>query len=446
MNTEFMSAMRRALEHTRAQNPNEATAVIQAALAAASSAAARRPEEGSSRTALASRGFDDLPSPPIPPAPPATPPPRPASPGAALHAGRGQHDADARSAAGHQASAEPSPTSRSDGRIGRSLGDVLRTLRKGRSSRPTLDLHGRRSSSLPIRPTVPEGAQFLARSYACAAGSRHYKLYVPADLPRGPQGLIIMLHGCTQDPEDFAVGTGMNVIAEARGLLVAYPEQTGTHNPAACWNWFRPGDQRRDEGEPAIIAGITRSLITEFNIDPSRVYAAGLSAGGAMAAVMGEAYPELYVAIGVHSGLPYGSASDVASAFAAMRDDRFAPDHPTQRLVVEGRAVRTIVFHGSLDRTVHPANADRIIAAARARLHGGAVKRMEGRSAGGRRYSRTLALTGGFVAAELWLIEGAGHAWSGGNAAGSYTDPAGPDASAEMARFFLEPAWQEGPA
>jgi poly(hydroxyalkanoate) depolymerase family esterase len=254
-----------------------------------------------------------------------------------------------------------------------------------------------------------------------------------------------MLHGCTQSPDDFAVGTDMNSIAEAHGLLVAYPAQTSIGNPGACWNWYRPGDQCRDLGEPAIIAGITRTLIAEFDVDPSRVYVAGLSAGGAMAAVMGETYPELYVAIGVHSGLPYGSASDVASAFAAMRDEP-GGGHPMPRLEAGGKIMPAIVFHGSADRTVHPTNADRIIAAARAGAEEVEVKRLEGRSHGGRTYTRTIALApDGTAAAELWLIEGAGHAWSGGQAGGSYTDPAGPDASAEMVRFFLDASARRRP-
>jgi poly(hydroxyalkanoate) depolymerase family esterase len=326
---------------------------------------------------------------------------------------------------------------RRSGRIRRSLGDVVNAHRDGRLSGLATSLPGTGASATSVSPQISDGAQFLARSYACAAGRRQYKLYVPADRADGPQGLVVMLHGCTQSPDDFAVGTGMNEVADAHGLLVAYPAQTSVDNPGSCWNWFRPGDQRRDIGEPAIIAGITRALIAEFAIDPSRVYAAGLSAGGAMAAVVGEAYPELYAAIGVHSGLPYGSATDVVSAFATMRGER-GEDHPSSRSGSHGRAVRTIVFHGSNDRTVHPSNADRIIAAARARVEEGEVKRVEGRAPGGRTYTRTIALTPeGAAAAELWMIEGAEHAWSGGNAAGSYTDPAGPDAAAEMVRFFL---------
>jgi poly(hydroxyalkanoate) depolymerase family esterase len=455
MNIDLASAMRRALEHTRAQDLNEATAVIQAALAGHCSS-----KEGPSSATVSSRpaslapfSFLDRGVDAVEPAPLAyrsqsargnaipsasnplsrarLRPPSLIDPKAI--SAREKYDSD-REAADHAADPHAAPSCR---RIRRSLGDVVDALRDGRSSGLTAVLPAIGAPAAPVSLQVPDGAQFVARSYACRAGSRQYKLYIPADRPDGSQGLVVMLHGCTQSPDDFAVGTDMNAVAEAHGLLVAYPAQTSIHNGRSCWNWFRPGDQRRDIGEPAIIAGITRALIAEFDIDPSRVYVAGLSAGGAMAAVMGEAYPELYAAIGVHSGLPYGSASDLVSAFAAMRDEP-GGGHPMPRLAAGGKAVRTIVFHGSADQTVHPANADRILAVARVRTEAGEVRRVEGRSPSGRTYSRTIALTaGGAAAAELWLVQGAGHAWSGGQAAGSYTDPTGPDASAEMVRFFL---------
>jgi poly(hydroxyalkanoate) depolymerase family esterase len=454
MNIDLASAMRRALEHTRAQNLNEATAVIQAALAGhcssrdePSSVGISSPPASHAPFSVLDRGVDTVEPAPLAyrsqsargnMSPSSTSlsrarlrPPSLIDPKAI--SAREKKDWDRR-ATDHAASPNAAPCSP---RIRRSLGDVVTALRAGRSSGLAAVLPAIGAPVAPVSLQIPDGAQFLVRSYACRAGSRQYKLYIPADRPDGPQGLVVMLHGCTQSPDDFAVGTGMNAVAEAHGLLVAYPAQASTHNGGSCWNWFRPGDQRRDIGEPAIIAGITRALIAEFDIDPSRVYVAGLSAGGAMAVVMGEVYPELYAAIGVHSGLPYGSASDVVSAFAAMRDEP-GGGHPMPRLAAGGKAVRTIVFHGSADQTVHPANADRIIAAARARTEAGEVKRVEGRSASRRIYTRTIVLTAeGAAAAELWLIEGAGHAWSGGQAAGSYTDPAGPDASAEMVRFFL---------
>jgi poly(hydroxyalkanoate) depolymerase family esterase len=460
MSIDLASAMRRALEHTRAQDLNEATAVIQAALAGhcssregPSSAGVSSPPASHAPFSVLDRGVDTVEPAPLPcwsqsaggnSIPLASNPlsrarhrpPNLIDPNA-ISAGA-KNDSD-REAADHAVCPNAAPCYR---RIRRSLGDVVNALRDGRSSSLGV-LPAIEAPSAPVSLQIPDGAQFLARSYACRAGSRQYKLYIPAERPDGPQGLVVMLHGCTQSPDDFAVGTGMNAVAETHGLLVAYPAQTSIHNSGSCWNWFRPGDQRRDIGEPAIIAGITRALITEFEIDPSRVYVAGLSAGGAMAAVMGEVYPELYAAIGVHSGLPYGSASDVVSAFAAMRDEP-GGGHAMPRVAAGGKAIRTIVFHGSADQTVHPANAGRIIAAARARTEAGGVRRVEGRSPRGRSYTRTISLTpDGAAAAELWLVQGAGHAWSGGQAAGSYTDPAGPDASAEMVRFFLNDSSRE---
>lgn len=323
----------------------------------------------------------------------------------------------------------------------RSLGEVIRALSK---NQPNLDALG----SLPgmggvtPRPSVPlpDGARFIARSFACAAGARDYKLYIPASCTDGrpPQGLVVMLHGCQQNPDDFALGTGMNALAELHGLVVAYPGQSNTTNPMSCWNWFSPADQQRDAGEPAILAGITREVMSEFGLTRDQVFVAGLSAGGAMAAVLAATYPDLYAAIGVHSGLAYGSASDVVSAFAAMRGDGSAAPHRVGNpgAPSDGSAVRTIVFHGTADRTVHPANAQRIVAAAGPTVES---KREQGCSPGGRAYERTVMLNGaGQPHTETWLVEGAGHAWSGGQEGGSYADPSGPDASAAMVRFFLQ--------
>jgi poly(hydroxyalkanoate) depolymerase family esterase len=313
------------------------------------------------------------------------------------------------------------------------LGEVLRALREGRLavSRPDPE-----SWKQPSRAPAPEGAQFVTRAFSCAAGARDYKLYVPAPRRNAPQGLIVMLHGCKQDPDDFAAGTDMNAVAEAHGLLVAYPRQPKSANASACWNWFNPGDQVRGAGEPSIIAGITQSVVAEFGVDPRRVFVAGLSAGGAMAAVMGANYPDLYAAVGVHSGLPYRSAQDVASAFAAMRG---AASAGGLSYAQPGRP--TIVFHGTRDRTVHPSNAERIVEAACDRL--GTVRNAEESHGieGGRHYARTILRgAGGAPAVEFWRIEGAGHAWSGGRREGSFADPKGPSASEEMVRFFLAQA------
>ena len=268
-------------------------------------------------------------------------------------------------AAGHGADLLPP---RAD-RLRKPLSEVINTLRSGGMGLKLDGLPGLgQPAHVPELP-LPDGAQFLDQRYSCAAGARRYRLYVPSTAGEGLQGLIVMLHGCTQSPEDFAAGTGMNALAEEHRLLVVYPAQTGGDNSMSCWNWFRPGDQMRDTGEPAIIAGLTESLRDQYAIPKDRVFVAGLSAGGAMAAIMGETYPELYGAIGVHSGLAYGSANDVMSAFTAMRGQVGIEQAPSRNGGDGSEAgPRMIVFHGSADTTVHPSNAERIIAG-----HGGSL-------------------------------------------------------------------------
>jgi len=315
------------------------------------------------------------------------------------------------------------------------VGDVAATL--GQARLPSFGLDGL-ARVRPRKPLeIPDGAQYLSRSYACAAGRRSYKLYVPHRQHAGRRPLLIMLHGGTQDADDFAAGTRMNVLAEEHGFLVAYPSQCKSANPSLCWNWFKPEDQVRGAGEPSIIAGITDEIVAEYDIDPQRVFVAGLSAGGAMAGVMGATYPEVYAAVGVHSGLPYRSATDVASAFSAMRGDpglqrRQRKTGPSSDHALR---VRTIVFHGDADQIVHPSNAAKIIEA----KTGDTVERAKVRSSASRAYTRAVTRDKtGTVVVEQWLIHGSGHAWSGGSADGTYTDPHGPDASRELLRFFLE--------
>jgi poly(hydroxyalkanoate) depolymerase family esterase len=297
---------------------------------------------------------------------------------------------------------------------------------------PGLDLAGLSGLGKGRQPDVgplPEGASFDRLTYVGAAGARDYRLYVPGGWQGQRLPLLVMLHGCTQTPEDFAAGTAMNALAEEFGFLVAYPAQSQGANAQRCWNWFRPEDQRHGQGEPALIAGITREVMVSHAVDPSRVYVAGLSAGGAFAAVMGATYPDLYAAVGVHSGLACGSARDVPSALAAMRQGEAGSRG--------GRSVPTIVFHGAEDATVSPRNGEHVVAQSGgdARLR---LKVEHGRSAGGMAYSRMQHLNGeGRAVVEHWVVEGAGHAWSGGRPEGSYTEPRGPEASREMVRFFL---------
>jgi len=304
---------------------------------------------------------------------------------------------------------------------------------QARRSPPTID--GQAEAPGAAKPTPPRnaGAKFLAASFTNQAGTRPYKLYVPSGYHGQPVPLVVMLHGCTQSPDDFAAGTGMNDAAEEHTCLVAYPGQTKSANMQKCWNWFSAADQRRDAGEPSLIAGITRKIMETYAVDPRRVYIAGLSAGGAAAAIMGDAYPELYAAIGVHSGLACGAARDVQSAFAAMQQGSAgSPQRPGHRVVP------AIVFHGDRDTTVNPRNGDAVVkqSAQAASLQ---QRTEDGRTQGGHGYSRTRYENAARqTVIEQWTIHGAGHAWSGGSSAGSYTDPHGPDATREMLRFFLE--------
>ena len=283
----------------------------------------------------------------------------------------------------------------------------------------------------PAEASGPRSGSFTDGHFKNECGARDYKLFVPAgELRQAP--LVVMLHGCTQDPDDFARGTRMNALARAQGFLVLYPAQSQRANAQRCWNWFKHNHQARGKGEPAILAGMVRDVIATHDVDPGRVYVAGLSAGGAMAAILGDAYPDLFAAVGVHSGLPTGSATDVQTAFAAMSGG----GRPVRRGPKTGPTPPTIVFHGDADTTVNVVNGERVLHAA-GLFAGPDVRR--GSTAMGVAWScRRFVDAHGSERAEEWTVHGAGHAWSGGDPAGSYTDPRGPDASAEMLRFFLQ--------
>jgi poly(hydroxyalkanoate) depolymerase family esterase len=293
---------------------------------------------------------------------------------------------------------------------------------------------GMKRAPLPTPDIVPEGARFIESTYSSAAGSRAYRLFVPSRYREQPLPLVVMLHGCTQSPDDFATGTRMNVLAEEQNCFVAYPAQPSQANQAKCWNWFRKGDQQRGRGEPSLIAGITRQIMDDYSVDRTRVYVGGLSAGAAAAAIMGATYNDVYAAIGIHSGLACGVATDLPSALVAMRQG----GSDTKAVSGDRPAVPAIVFHGDRDTTVHPHNGSQILEqslgtmATQKKVHRGQVP-------GGHAYTRTiLSDASGRGMLEHWNIHGAGHAWSGGSPAGSYTDPRGPDATREMLRFFLE--------
>lgn len=310
----------------------------------------------------------------------------------------------------------------------------------------------KRTDEAPTRPTAPadqvKPGQFVSRSFTNHAGTRTYKLYVPASYSAQlgePVPVVVMLHGCTQSPDDFAAGTRMNALAEQRGFLVVYPAQAANANGSKCWNWFRSEDQDRDRGEPSLIAGITREVMASYHVDERRVFVAGLSSGAAMAVILGATYPDIYAAVGAHSGLPYGAAHDMPSAFGAMKGGAGLAGMPNRTAsgrprTAGTRGVPTIVFHGDRDHTVDARNGAEIVEQAIrgytdvARLQ---PSMRQGATAGGSKYSHTVyADAANQPVVEQWVLHGAGHAWSGGSPNGSYTDKGGPDASAEMIRFF----------
>lgn len=284
--------------------------------------------------------------------------------------------------------------------------------------------------------------QSIDRVYTNRIGTRKYKLYIPGGYTGQALPLVIMLHGCTQTAIDFATGTRMNKLAEEQTFLVAYPEQPTSANGSKCWNWFQVADQQRSTGEPSLLAGITQQIIHAYHVDQRQVYVAGLSSGGAMAVIMAATYPDLYAAVGVHSGIAYGGAHDLSSAFKAMKQGT-----STHRRLPTA-AIPLILFHGDRDTTVAPVNADHVLdqwlqavddepGSIRKSVRNPIFER--GQAAGGYAYTRASyrdAHSRSHI--EKWVIHQLAHAWSGGSPGASYTDPKGPDASAQMVRFFRE--------
>lgn len=290
------------------------------------------------------------------------------------------------------------------------------------------------------------GGRFESGTFSGPSGSRSYRLYVPEELPQRP-ALVVMLHGCTQDAADFAAGTRMDEHARVRGFLALYPEQTSEHHPQKCWQWYDEAHQRADAGEPALLAAMVRRVAEERGADPERVYLAGISAGGSMAWVLAVTHPGLFAKVAVHSAVPYGVATDVNGALAALQAGAGDPSRAVERIVAAAagapRLPPALVLHGAADPVVRPINGDEG-ACLWAEAMGGAdgsralVRREDELEEGGRRVRRVRwAAADGAVAVEGWRIEGLGHAWSGGSPDGSYTDPEGPDATARIVEFFL---------
>lgn len=323
---------------------------------------------------------------------------------------------------------------------------ILATLQGGRTAEPLAEMAGWTArgpgphimpSGKLMRDVTPGQHGMDARRATCRHGALDYLLYVPGGVTSW-RGLIVMLHGCTQSPDDFAAGTAMNAIAQTRGLIVAYPAQRPMANAQKCWNWFDPAHQSRDQGEPAIIADMAEKLAREFGIGRDSTAVAGLSAGAAMAVIAANSYPDVFAGVGAHSGLARGAATDMASAFAVMRGQErpgAAGRHP-----VKPSPVRTIIFHGTADRIVALANAAAVERDALSQL-GQSLRRADGGGTiNGRSFTRTSYVSADGVAqVESWLVRDLAHAWSGGSPNGSYTDTAGPDASGEIARFLFGP-------
>lgn len=285
------------------------------------------------------------------------------------------------------------------------------------------------SNSPPKRPA----GKFETKNFSCLLGQRVYKLFTPSLYVGQSLPLVIMLHGCSQSADDFAIGTKMNVIAEEMGFFVAYPVQATTANTMGCWNWFQSSDQNKGSGEPELIAGIVREIVSDKAINSKMVYVAGLSAGGSMAAILGMNYPHIFAAIGVHSGLPCGAAKSTIGAFRAMKR---GAGRVTKS--VSTNPVPTIVFHGDKDRTVDQVNADDVIAQFNTESADSRLITLTAKCEDGLNYSKSVYLQeNGAPLFERWIVHGAGHAWSGGFAKGTYTEPLGPDASREMIRFFF---------
>lgn len=315
------------------------------------------------------------------------------------------------------------------------------------------------ASLLTLAPTAARASSgtWQQFTYSGPAGSRPYDVYTPAGYQVGTSvPLFVMLHGCTQTPSDFATGTQMDALADAHQFIVVYPQQTSQYNSAECWNWFLPADQSRGSGEPAIIAGIVQTVeqtTSRWTINTSRVYVAGLSAGAAMSVILGATYPDIFAAIGVGSGMEYKAATSAGGAVVAQT---YGGPNPTTQgqaaynaMGSRAREVPTISFQGTSDTVVYPINGNQVVQQWMETdyLASGGVYNanfsspntiINGQVPFGQAYTEYIWNdNNGREVQEYWVVYYMGHAWSGGSAAGSYTDPYGPSASQAIYTFFM---------
>jgi poly(hydroxyalkanoate) depolymerase family esterase len=305
------------------------------------------------------------------------------------------------------------------------------------------------------RPAWAAAGTWKQYTYSGSAGSRVYDVYTPYGYtPAARVPLVMMLHGCNQTPLDLALGTRMNDLADSKQFIAVYPQETGTY--LNCWQWFMLADQARGSGEPAILAGITHSVMSNtalWNVNPGQVFVTGISAGGAMAVVMGATYPDLYSAIGVGSGAEYKAATDAASAgqvrFSGGPSPTTVGGAAYQAMGSFARVVPVIVFHGTSDTVVYPINGVQVVQQWMQTDHLASANTYNpsysspsatiyGQVPGGQAYTvRKWNNSAGTEIEEYWTVTGMGHAWSGGSTAGSLTDPYGPSETTNMFAFFI---------
>ena len=289
-------------------------------------------------------------------------------------------------------------------------------------------------------PVAPLAGGVTWHVYSGSAGARRYRLFVPATYdPARPAPLVVMLHGCTQDPDDFARGTRFNSAAADAGVIVVWPEQTAQQQPQKCWSWYDPAHQAAGAGEPAIIAGITREVMASHAVDPARVYVAGVSAGAAMAVNTAAAYPELYAAVAAHSGIAYRAAQTVPAALSVMKSGAADPDALAGMLkaALGPHRPALIAIHGGADVVVVPANSRQLAAQWAGALGLGPAAESTS-TEDGASFARTVYDdAGGAPQVELLIVAGVGHAWSGGSPEGTFTHAGSPDATAHILRFLL---------